>query len=130
MKLLYQFGIIMFLTFLGELLHSLIPLPIPASIYGLLLMLLALSTGVVKLSQVKIAADFLIEIMPPMFIPAAVGLIVTWSDLKPILVPVLVITFATTVVVMAVTGRTAQAVMHLRQKLAAEDDKKTGGRRK
>ena len=60
MKLLYQFGVIMFVTFLGELLHSLIPLPIPASIYGLLLMLAGLMTKVIKLEQVKIAADFLI----------------------------------------------------------------------
>ena len=116
MKLLYQFGIIMFVTFLGEFLHCLIPLPIPASIYGLLLMLAGLMTKVIKLEQVKIATDFLIEIMPPMFIPAAVGLIVTWSDLKVILVPVLVITCITTVFVMVVTGRTAQAVMHLKEK--------------
>lgn len=126
MKLLYQFGIIMFLTFLGELLHTLIPLPIPASIYGLLLMLLCLCTGIIKLSQVKIAADFLIEIMPPMFIPAAVGLIVTWSDLRPILVPVLVITCVTTVFVMVVTGRAAQAVMHLKEKQRAEGSEKAG----
>ena len=120
MKLLYQFGVIMFVTFLGELLHSLIPLPIPASIYGLLLMLAGLMTKVIKLEQVKIAADFLIEIMPPMFIPAAVGLIVTWSDLKAILLPVLVITCITTVFVMVVTGRTAQAVMHLKENMAAQ----------
>ena len=119
-KLLYQFGIIMFVTFLGEFLHCLIPLPIPASIYGLLLMLAGLMTKVIKLEQVKIAADFLIEIMPPMFIPAAVGLIVTWSDLKAILVPVLVITCITTVFVMVVTGRTAQAVMHLKENMAAQ----------
>ena len=113
-KLLYQFGIIMFVTFLGEFLHCLIPLPIPASIYGLLLMLAGLMTKVIKLEQVKI------EIMPPMFIPVAVGLIVTWSDLKVILVPVLVITCITTVFVMVVTGRTAQAVMHLKENMAAQ----------
>ena len=120
MKLLYQFGVIMFVTFLGEVLYKLLPLPIPASIYGLLLMMLGLCTKVIKLSQVKIAADFLIEIMPPMFIPAAVGLLVTWADLKPILIPVVIITFVTTVIVMAVTGRTAQAVMHLKKNLDAE----------
>ena len=49
MKLLYQFGVIMTVTFLGEILHGLIPLPIPASIYGLLLMLAALCTGGVRL---------------------------------------------------------------------------------
>lgn len=79
MKLLYQFGVILAVTFVGELLYALLPLPIPASIYGLIVMLICLGTKVVKLSQVKIAADFLIDIMPPMFIPAAVGLIVVWG---------------------------------------------------
>ena len=120
MKFMKQFGIILAVTFLGEALKYVIPLPIPASIYGLVLMLLALCTGILKLDQVKEAATFLIEIMPPMFIPAAVGLIVTWSDLKVILVPVLVITCITTVFVMVVTGRTAQAVMHLKENMAAQ----------
>ena len=104
-KLLYQFGIIMFVTFLGEFLHCLIPLPIPASIYGLLLMLAGLMTKVIKLEQVKIAADFLIEIMPLMFIPAGVGLITSWSQLQSFLVPLLVITVVSTFVVMIVTGK-------------------------
>ena len=105
MKLLYQFGIIMFVTFLGEFLHCLIPLPIPASIYGLLLMLAGLMTKVIKLEQVKIAADFLIEIMPLMFIPAGVGLVTSWSQLQSFLVPLLVITVVSTFVVMIVTGK-------------------------
>ena len=120
MKYLRQFSIILLISLIGEVLHNLIPLPVPASIYGLVLMLLALCTGILKLDQVKEAATFLIEIMPPMFIPAAVGLIVTWSDLKAILVPVLVITCITTVFVMVVTGRTAQAVMHLKENMAAQ----------
>ena len=98
MKLLYQFGVILAVTFVGELLYALLPLPIPASIYGLIVMLICLGTKVVKLSQVKIAADFLIDIMPPMFIPAAVGLIVVWGDLKEILIPV-VASAASTVIV-------------------------------
>ena len=105
MKLLYQFGVILAVTFVGELLYALLPLPIPASIYGLIVMLICLGTKVVKLSQVKIAADFLIDIMPPMFIPAAVGLIVVWGDLKEILIPVVVITCLSTVIVMVCTGK-------------------------
>lgn len=116
MKLLYQFGVILAVTFAGEILHTVIPLPIPASIYGLVLMLLSLCTGAVKLSQVKIAADFLIDIMPPMFIPAAVGLIVVWGDLKEILIPVAVITVLSTVIVMVCTGRVSQALIRQKQK--------------
>ena len=115
-KLLYQFGIIMFVTFLGEFLHCLIPLPIPASIYGLLLMLAGLMTKVIKLEQVKIAADFLIEIMPMMFIPAGVGLLTAWGILKPVCVPIILITVITTVVVMIVTGRVTQAVIRMDRK--------------
>lgn len=111
MKFLRQFCIILFVSFLGELLHLLIPLPIPASVYGLVLMLLALCSGILKLAQVKKAADFLIEIMPVMFIPAAVGLLESWSALQSIWLPVIVITILTTVIVMAVTGQVTQRMI-------------------
>lgn len=116
MKLLYEFGIILGMSFFGEVLHALLPLPIPASIYGLVLMLVCLCTKVIKLSQVKIAADFLIDIMPPMFIPAAVGIVVVWADLQEILVPVLVITVVSTIVVMVCTGKVSQAIIRAKKK--------------
>ena len=116
MKLLRQFSIILLFSFLGEILYLFIPLPIPASVCGLLLMFAALCTGILKLEQVKEAAVFLIEIMPVMFIPAAVGLLTAWDTLKPVCVPVLAITFITTVLVMAVTGRVTQWVIRRNRK--------------
>ena len=124
MKLLYQFGVILAVTFVGELLYALLPLPIPASIYGLIVMLICLGTKVVKLSQVKIAADFLIDIMPPMFIPAAVGLIVVWGDLKEILIPVVVITCLSTVIVMLCTGKVTQTLIRRKQKTGEMKDER------
>ena len=108
MKFLKQFSLIMLVSFLGEILHEVLPLPIPASVYGLILMLLALMTGIIRLEHVRETAVFLIEIMPVMFVPAGVKLMTSWGDLKPIFVPVIVITAVSTVVVMAVTGRTTQ----------------------
>ena len=61
MKFLRQFGIILLLSALGEGLHALLPLPVPASVYGLVLMLAALMTGIIKVGQVEETADFLIE---------------------------------------------------------------------
>ena len=124
MKLLYQFGVILAVTFVGELWYALLPLPIPASIYGLIVMLICLGTKVVKLSQVKIAADFLIDIMPPMFIPAAVGLIVVWGDLKEILIPVVVITCLSTVIVMVCTGKVTQTLIRRKQKTGEMKDER------
>ena len=114
MKFLRQFMIILLLSFLGEVLKMFIPLPIPASVYGLVLMLVCLMTGVLKTSQVKDAAFFLIEIMPVMFIPAAAGLIDSWGVLRPLIVPIMIITVVITVFVMAVTGRVAQMIAQKR----------------
>ena len=121
MRYLKQFTIILFISFLGELLHWLIPLPVPASIYGLLLMLGALCTGVVKLSSVQESGKFLIDIMPVMFIPASVGLLDSWGVLKPIWIPVAVITLVSTVVVMAVSGLVAQVVIRRSRKAGKKD---------
>ena len=114
MKFLRQFMIILLLSFLGEVLKMFIPLPIPASVYGLVLMLVCLMTGVLKTSQVKDAAFFLIEIMPVMSIPAAAGLIDSWGVLRPLIVPIMIITVVITVFVMAVTGRVAQMIAQKR----------------
>lgn len=114
MKFLRQFMIILLLSFLGEVLKMFIPLPIPASVYGLVLMLVCLITGVLKTSQVKDAAFFLIEIMPVMFIPAAAGLIDSWKVLQPLLLPILVITVVITVFVMVITGKVAQMIAQKR----------------
>ena len=116
LKLLRQFLIILLLSLVGEGLHALLPLPVPASVYGLVLMLLCLCTGILRLDQVERASDFLIEIMPVMFVPAAVGLTESWEQLRGVLVPVLVIMVLTTVLVMVVTGHVTQFVMRWREK--------------
>lgn len=116
MKYLRQFCIILFVSFLGEMLRAIIPLPVPASVYGLVLMLLALCTGILKLEQIKETADFLIEIMPVMFIPAAVGLLDAWPALQPVWLPVIVITILTTILVMAVTGQVTQLMIRRAQR--------------
>ena len=110
-KLLRQFLVIMAVSFVGEILHAVLPLPIPASIYGLVLMLALLMTGALKLDAVEDAGKFMIEIMPVMFIPAGVGLMASWGTLKPVLVPVSVITVVALVAVMGATGRVSQCVI-------------------
>lgn len=115
MKLLRQTLIILAVSLAGELLKALLPLPIPASVYGLAIMLICLCTGWIRLEQVENTADFLIEIMPVMFIPAAVALTESWSSLEPILLPVAVIIILTTILVMVVTGITTQQLMKIRR---------------
>jgi len=111
MKHIFRLTLILGISLLGELLNALIPLPIPGSIYGLVLMLAGLCTGLIPLEKVQSTGRFLVEIMPVMFIPAAVGLIDSWAAVRPMLVPTLVIMVVSTFVVMAVTGLVTQAIM-------------------
>jgi putative effector of murein hydrolase lrgA len=116
MRFIRQFLIILFVSFLGEVLKAVLPLPIPASIYGLVIMLALLVLKVVKLEQVEGASMFLIDIMPLMFIPASAGLIDIWPTLKPVLIPLLIMTVISTVLVMVVSGKVTEFVIKLDNK--------------
>ena len=116
MKYLKQFLIILIISFIGEILKEILPLPIPASIYGMVILFVCLLTKVIKLEDVRETGKFLIEIMPVMFIPAAVGLLTSWEVLKPICVPVIVITVLTTIIVMASTGLVTQGIIKKEKK--------------
>ena len=62
MKYIHQFLIIMLISFIGELLNILLPLPIPASVYGLLILLFGLFTNMIQLHHIEDVADWLILI--------------------------------------------------------------------
>ena len=111
MHYLRQFMIISLITLIGEALSFLIPLPIPASIYGILLLLALLISGRLKAEAIRDVSSFLIAIMPVMFIPAAVGLMDSFFLLAGNLIAYLVILVVSTVAVMAVSGRVTQHVM-------------------
>ena len=121
MKYLKQFFIILAFSFAGEVLHVLIPLQIPASIYGLVLLFIALMAGWVQLPRIRETANFLIAVMPLMFIPAGVGLLESWGELKPVLLPVCVIVVVSTVLVMGVSGLVTQMVMGQNKKKEESD---------
>lgn len=108
MKLFKQFTIIIALSFIGEVLHALIPFPIPASIYGILLLFLLLERKVLQIDDVKEVSDFLIFIMPLLFVPAAVGLIDAWDELRSSLTAYVTIIIAVTLIVMVATGQITQ----------------------
>lgn len=101
----------MVFAFLGELLHHFIPLPIPASIYGIVLLFLALETKILKVSDIKETSSFLIAIMPLMFLPPAVGVIESWNLLRESWFPYVVVTLISTIVVMGVSGRVTQGII-------------------
>lgn len=111
MRGIYSFLLILFFSAAGEGLHAFLPLPIPASVYGLCLLFLALCLKIVRVEQVRLASRFLLEIMPILFIPAAVGVLEIWPAISPVLLPLLAVVLLTTVSVLGVSGRVTQALL-------------------
>ena len=111
MKYVKQITIITGMTLAGEALNWLLPLPVPAGVYGLFLMLAALMSGLVKLESVEGTGNFLLDTMSLMFIPAMAGVIECMEELRAVLAHFLLIILASTVIVMCITGWTAQWMM-------------------
>lgn len=128
MKLIRQTLWIIFFTFIGEILNKLLPLPVPAGVYGLILMLIFLMRGLIRLDEVEVAGSFLLETMSIMFLPAAVGIMTVIKLLLPVLLPYTVIIFFSTFLVISVTGLSAEFILRrteskedkLKEKLSVE----------
>ena len=118
---LFQFARILAFCFLGEVLHVVLPLPVPASVYGLVLLLAALTAGVVKLEQVKETGTYLTGIFPLLFVPAAAGVMELWAEMGEMLLPILIAISPVTVLVMVSAGKTTQALSGRKNKEADND---------
>jgi len=113
MRLIKQFTILVTVCFIGEILHRLIPLPVPASIYGLVLMFAALQTKIMPLDAVEEVSDGILSIMPLLFIPSTVGLILAWPILKVHWLQFTIIGVGSTVAVFFFAGHVTQGVIRL-----------------
>ena len=120
-KYIFQFARITAFCLAGEILAVVLPLPIPASVYGLLLMVAALKTGVLKLDQVRETGLFLTGIFPLLFVPAAAGVMELWAEMGEMLLPILVAIIPVTVLVMVSAGKTTQALTGRKKKEADND---------
>ena len=116
MKYIKQFAIIALMTFLGECCNLLIPLPVPASIYGMILLFLSLQTGILKLSQIEETADLLLGVMPIFFISPTVSLMSSIGSIRDSLFGVAAVCIVSTAVVMVVTGLVSQTVIRHEKK--------------
>lgn len=117
MGYLLQFLIIISFTLAGELLQWLIPLPIPAAVYGMVLLLAALSLKIVKVEQVKKTGSFLVSLLPVLFVPSTVGIAEHWGLIEPQIIPILVVIIFSTVSTFAIGGCVAQWIVRKGDKL-------------
>lgn len=101
----------MAVSFIGELLHKFLPLPVPAGIYGIILLFILLESKLLPLSSIKEVGTFFIDIMPVMLVPAAVELMDYWGLIRSQLIKYIIATVVSTIVVMAVSGLITQCII-------------------
>lgn len=116
MNYVKQFCIILAFSFAGEILNRLIPLPVPSSIYGLLLMFLSLEFKIIKVEHINEVSKFLLGIMSIFFVPSSVGIINALPLMKKYGIQFAIIGIASTVIVFGITGQVTQLLMKIRDR--------------
>lgn len=104
MKYIRQFGIILLFSLAGDLCHAWIPLPIPASIYGMLLLLFAFASKLLKVEAVKETGLFLVSLLPLLFVIPTVGLMGCWDVIRTDVFKIAVLIIVTTVITFGISG--------------------------
>lgn len=114
MKYVFQLALILSISFAGEILNAVLPFPIPASVYGLVLLFLLLCTKIIKLEQIEAVADFLIAVMPIFFIEPTVGIMTSYGLVKGKVAALFMAAFLSFALVLVVTGLVAQGIIKIK----------------
>ncbi len=110
MKIIRECSIILIICCLGEAIHSFLNLTIPGNVIGMILLLLALCTGIIKVKSVENVSNFLLKNLAFFFVPAAVGLMTCLSIISKNLLSLFLVIIISTVVVILTTGVTVQLI--------------------
>lgn len=121
MKYLRQLLIIILFSFIGEIINFLLPFSIPASIYGMILLFVALCTKVVKLEQIEETGEYLLSIMLIFFVPAAVGIMDTFFAYQDSMFKIIIIVIISTIVVLSMTAIVSQIVVKITNKTTKKE---------
>lgn len=108
MKIIKQTGIIFTVCWVSVAVEKILPFAFPASVIGMLLLFVCLTTGLLKLEHIQEKADFLLSNMSFFFIPAGVSVINYFDLLKDKLAQLIFICVVSTIVTFAVTAWTVK----------------------
>lgn len=124
MNYIYQLSIIFGISFLGEVLNALLPLPVPASVYGLVILFVLLCTKIIKLEQVETVSEYMMAIMPLFFIEPTVGIMKSFDLIRGNVLSLFAASFLSFMAVMAVTGLISQSMIRLGKKKKEKENRK------
>lgn len=116
MNYIFQLSIIFGISFIGEVLNALLPLPVPASVYGLVILFVLLCTKIIKLEQVETVSEYMMAIMPMFFIEPTVGIMKSFDIIRGNVFSLFAASFLSFAAVVAVTGLVSQSIIRFGKK--------------
>ncbi len=116
MEILVQIGILFGVCLLGESISSLLPVTVPSSVIGMLLLLLLLCLGILQTRHIEKLGDFLLKNMAFFFIPSGVGILDYYSVVSGSIFKLLLICLLTTILTFAATAKTVEAVINIQER--------------
>ncbi|MFV0345689.1 MAG: CidA/LrgA family protein [Bacteroidales bacterium] len=122
MKIFKQLFIILGINLVGEALSQFLNLPIPGSIVGMILLLVLLFSGLIKEKHIRETADFMLQNMGFFFIPAGVGVMVSYHSLKGHYAETVLVIILSTIVVIAVTALATELFIKIKERRNGHSD--------
>ncbi|MGA3677690.1 CidA/LrgA family protein [Lysinibacillus agricola] len=109
-RIIVQIGILNIYYYIGEGIVSLVHVPLPGSIIGLLLLALSLIFKIIKVEYIQDGAGFLIGVLTLFFIPATVGVIDYPELLSTTGLLIILAVIASTLISIYITGLLTQMI--------------------
>lgn len=108
---LHQVLVISIILLISRIIQSLVPIPMPASVIGLVLLFILLCTGIVKLGQVESVGTALTNNIGFLFVPAGVSVINSLGVLSTSPFLILGLIIVSTILLLVCTGLVSQLIM-------------------
>lgn len=99
------------ILFISKIIEAFMPIPMPASVIGLVLLFIALCTGIVKLEQVETVGTTLTNNISFLFVPAGVSVINSLPVLSQSPVLIILLIILSTIFLLICTGFASQLLV-------------------
>jgi holin-like protein len=110
MKIYRQLLLILLFSFVGEILSTVLKLPVPGSIIGMLLLFFALEFKIVKVDDLKEVGEFLLGNMTILFLPAGVGIMAHFTTIAKVWWQLAIITVVALIVNIVIVAKIVQFI--------------------
>ncbi|MGQ9008957.1 antiholin-like murein hydrolase modulator LrgA [Bacillus stercoris] len=118
----FIFAVIMLVS---NMIAAIVPIPIPASVVGLVLLFLLLCLKVIKLEQVETLGTSLTSLIGFLFVPSGISVMNSLGVMQQYGLQIVLVILLATIILLGATGLFSQLILSLGGKRAADMKTKT-----